>query len=115
MFDSKKKMKVAMSDACEHKLTSRQKKLIAFNNALLALFANTSDCQGLATKLAAAHEDLAFKCVLVRAAQYAKDKKYKDAVDILEKFVKTSPKDVEMAAKFAIVQLYLISVSDVAT
>lgn len=98
-----------MSDSCEHKLTSGQRKIIAFNNALLALFANQTDCQALATKLSAAHPDLEFECALVRAAQYGKDKKYKDGIDVLEKYLKNKPKE-ELAAKFAIVQLYLLSV-----
>jgi len=106
VFDSKKKMKLAMSEAAEHKLTSRQKKIIAFNNALLALFANQSDCQSLATKLAASYPDIAFQCNLIRAAQYAKDKKYRDGIDILERYMKANPQH-ELPAKFAIVQLHL--------
>lgn len=108
IIDSKKKMRAAMSDACEHKLTSRQKKNIAFNNALLSLFANQTDCQALATKLGAAYPDLDFQCILVRATQYAKDKKYKDGLDVLEKYLKGKPKEA-MAAKFAMVQLHLVS------
>lgn len=108
IIDSKKKMRAAMSDSCEHKLTSRQKKIIAFNNALLSLFANQTDCQALATKLGAAYPDLDFQCVLVRASQYAKDKKYKDGIDVLEKYLKGKPKE-ELAAKFAMVQLHLVS------
>ncbi|XP_063696848.1 signal recognition particle subunit SRP72 [Culicoides brevitarsis] len=110
IIDSKKKMRAAMSDACEHKLTRRQKKHIAFNNALLSLFANQGDCQALATKLAAAYPDLEFQCVLMRAAQYAKDKKYKDGLDVLDKYVKgKAGKDEALAAKFAMVQLHLVS------
>lgn len=108
IIDSKKKMRAAMSDSCEHKLTFRQKKIIAFNNALLSLFANQTDCQALATKLGAAYPDLDFQCVLVRASQYAKDKKYKDGIDVLEKYLKGKPKE-ELAAKFAMVQLHLVS------
>lgn len=85
-----------------------KKKIIAFNNALLSLFANQTDCQALATKLGAAYPDLDFQCVLVRASQYAKDKKYKDSIDVLEKYLKGKPKE-ELAAKFAMVQLHLVS------
>ena len=40
VFDSKKKMKSALSDGLEHKLTSRQRKNIALNQCLMLLYTN---------------------------------------------------------------------------
>lgn len=40
VFDSKKRMKNATHDSLEHKLTSRQRKSIAYNQCLLALYTN---------------------------------------------------------------------------
>lgn len=40
VFDSKKRMKNATQEGVEHKLTSRQKKSIAYNQCLLALYTN---------------------------------------------------------------------------
>ena len=108
MFDSKKKMRAALSDACEHKLNSRQKKIIAFNNCLLALFTNQSDCHLLANRLANQHPDMEFKAVLIRVSQLCREKKYKDAIEALEAFKKKQPK-TELESKFAIVQLHLLS------
>uniref|UniRef100_U5EXU8 Signal recognition particle subunit SRP72 n=1 Tax=Corethrella appendiculata TaxID=1370023 RepID=U5EXU8_9DIPT len=108
MFDSKKKIKSAMSDACEHKLTSRQKKIISLNNCLLALYTNQSECHVLANRLANHYEDLEFSAILIRASQMIKDKKYKEAVEVLEAFAKKEPSQ-EFTVKFAIVQIYLLS------
>lgn len=111
VFDSKKKIRAAMSEACEHKLTSRQKKIIAINNCLLTLYTNQDEqCHQLVAKLIETYPDVEFKGLLIRVAQLSKNKKYKEAIDLLEKYAKNSPKD-ELATKFAIVQLLLLNVS----
>lgn len=111
VFDSKKKIRAAMADACEHKLTIRQKKAIALNNCLLTLFTNQADqCHQLVAKLIQTYPDVEFKGVLIRVSQFAKDKKFKDAIDLLENYAKSNPNDA-LAAKFAIVQLQLMNVS----
>lgn len=108
VFDSKKKMRVALGE--DLKLNKKQKKIIGFNNVLLALYANQPECQGLANKLAHVYKDLEFKCALVVATQSAREKKFKDAVLILEKFTTGNSKN-GLAAKFAIVHLHLMAVS----
>uniref|UniRef100_A0A8D8CFA9 Signal recognition particle subunit SRP72 n=2 Tax=Culex pipiens TaxID=7175 RepID=A0A8D8CFA9_CULPI len=108
MFDSKKKMKQATSEQAEHKLTSKQKKLIAFNNCLLALFTNQADCQLLASRLGNSYQDLEFQSLLIRVSQMAKDKKFKDAVELLQNYCKKQPKQ-ELEVKFAIIQLQLLA------
>lgn len=111
VFDSKKKIRAAMSEACEHKLTTRQKKIIAINNCLLTLYTNQDDqCHQLVAKLIQSYPECEFTGILIRASQLSKDKKYKEAIELLEKFAKTHPTDA-LAAKFAIVQLLLLSVS----
>lgn len=109
VFDSKKKIRSAMADACEHKLTSRQKKAIALNNCLLALFTNSSDqVQQFCIKFANQYPDMEFQSLLIRASQLSKDKKQKDAIELLQKYISsTSNKEKAFAAKFAIVQLLL--------
>lgn len=107
MFDSKKKIRAAMVDACEHKLTSRQKKSIAFNNCLLALFTNQGDLNQLLGKLAATYTDLEFKANLISTSQLVKDKRYKEAIEILEKSLKDSKYAFE--TKFALIQLHLMN------
>lgn len=106
VFDSKKKIRVAMADSCEHKLTSRQKKVIALNNCLLALFTNSNDCQNLCNKLIQSYPDLEFKAILIKCSQLVKDKKNKDAIDLLNKHADCNDKK-SFANKFAIIQLLL--------
>ncbi|XP_055905256.1 signal recognition particle subunit SRP72 [Eupeodes corollae] len=107
VFDSKKKIRLAMADSCDHKLTSRQKKIIALNNCLLALFTNANDCQNLCNKLIQSNPDIEFEAVLIKCSQLAKDKKYKEAVDVLTKYATANEKN-SFASKFAIIQLLLL-------
>lgn len=111
VFDSKKKIRAALSDACEHKLTSRQNKTIAINNCLLTLYTNQADqCQQFVSKLVQTYPDIEFEGLLIRASQFAKDKKYKEAVELLEKYNKAHPEN-DLQTKFAITQLLLLNVS----
>lgn len=108
VFDSKKKIRNAMIDAVEHKLNSRQKKSIAVNNCLLALFTHQGDLVQLVNKLIGKYPDLEFKAVLMQACQLANDKKFKEASDVLEKFVVKNP-TLALEIKFAVVQLNLMA------
>ncbi|XP_053680313.1 signal recognition particle subunit SRP72 [Anopheles nili] len=112
VFDSKKKMKVATSEQAEQKLTSRQRKAIAFNNCLLAYFASPVECGLLASRLGNAHPDLEFQSLLVRVSQLARDKKHREAVELLEGYAQRLPRDhtIELLqVRFAIVQLQLVA------
>ena len=108
VFDSKKKIRSALVDAVEHKLNSRQKKSIAVNNCVLAVFTKQGDLQQLVTKLVAKYPDLEYNACLISACQYANDKKYKEASDVLEKFTIKHPK-LAFEIRFALVQMYLQS------
>ncbi|XP_049277441.1 signal recognition particle subunit SRP72 [Anopheles funestus] len=112
VFDSKKKMKVATSEQAEQKLTSRQRKTIAFNNCLLAYFASPTECGLLASRLANAHPDLEFQSLLIRVSQLARDKKYREAVELLEGYAQRLPRERTtevLQVRFAIVQLHLVA------
>lgn len=108
VFDSKKKIRSAMSDECKHKLTSRQKKSIAFNNCLLGLYTNQNDLKQLVTKLSTQYPDLEQNSCLILTSQYVKDKKFKEAVDVLTSFSVKNPK-YAFETKFALVQLHLMA------
>lgn len=111
VFDSKKKIRAAMTEACEHKLNSRQNKTIAINNCLLTLYTNQGEqCQQNVAKLVSAYPDLEFDGLLMRVSQLANDKKFKESVDILESYGKKNP-DNQLASKFAIIQILLSNVS----
>ncbi|XP_067615116.1 signal recognition particle subunit SRP72 [Eurosta solidaginis] len=107
VFDSKKKIRSAMSEACESKLTNRQKKAIALNNCLLAFFTNSGDqVQQLCQKLVENYPELEFQALLLGCSQLAKDKRQKEAVDLLNKYA-AGHEENAFASKFAIVQLLL--------
>lgn len=40
VFDSRKRMKAATADGLEHKLNSRQRSAITYNQAILAIYSN---------------------------------------------------------------------------
>ncbi|KAH8388186.1 signal recognition particle subunit SRP72 [Drosophila serrata] len=108
VFDSKKKIRAALADACEPKLTSRQKQVIALNNCLLALYTNAGDqVQQLSQKLAQSYPQVEFEALLIRCSQLAKDRKHKEAIDQLQKFA-AAHKSHEFVSKFAIIQLQLL-------
>uniref|UniRef100_A0A182N613 Signal recognition particle subunit SRP72 n=1 Tax=Anopheles dirus TaxID=7168 RepID=A0A182N613_9DIPT len=112
VFDSRKKMKVATSEQAEQKLTARQRKTITFNNYLLTYFASPAECGVLAGRIANAHPDLEFQTLLVRASVLARDKKYREAVDLLEGYADRLPADRTaelLEVRFAIVQLQLMA------
>ncbi|BFF91017.1 signal recognition particle subunit SRP72 [Drosophila madeirensis] len=108
VFDSKKKIRAAMADACEPKLTSRQKQVIALNNCLLALYTNASDqVHQLSQKLAQTYPHVEFEALLIRCSQLGKDKKHKEAIEQLQKFA-AAHQSHQFVSKFAIIQLQLL-------
>lgn len=106
VFDSKKKIRSALIDAVEHKLNSRQKKSITVNNCILALYTKQGDLSQLVNKLIAKYPDLEYKANLIQACQFANDKKYKEASDVLDKFTVKNPK-LAFEIRFALVQMHL--------
>ncbi|XP_016932760.3 signal recognition particle subunit SRP72 [Drosophila suzukii] len=108
VFDSKKKIRAALADACEPKLTSRQKQVIALNNCLLALYTNAADqVQQLSQKLAQTYPQVEFEALLIRCSQLAKDRKHKEAIEQLQKFAAVH-KSHAFISKFAVIQLQLL-------
>ncbi|KAH8313776.1 hypothetical protein KR067_011640 [Drosophila pandora] len=108
VFDSKKKIRAALADACEPKLTSRQKQVIALNNCLLALYTNAGDqVQQLSQKLAQTYPQVEFEALLIRCTQLAKDRKHKEAIEQLQKFASTHQSHA-FVSKFAVIQLQLL-------
>ncbi|XP_058808027.1 signal recognition particle subunit SRP72 isoform X2 [Phymastichus coffea] len=105
VFDSKKRMKSATQDGLEHKLTSRQRKSIAYNQCLLALYTNQSEqCQSLCKKLMKEYPEVTKKAATVLAVQLAKEGKAKEAVKLLEK---QAEGEHYLPIKLACVQLLL--------
>lgn len=105
VFDSKKRMKSATHDSLEHKLTSRQRRNIAYNQCLLALYTDQADqCQQLCNKLAKDHPALAVDAMFVKAVQLGKEGKAKEAAKLL---IQYAIGDKELQMKLVCVQLLL--------
>ncbi|XP_031773728.1 signal recognition particle subunit SRP72 [Apis florea] len=105
VFDSKKRMKSATHDSLEYKLTSRQKRNIAYNQCLLALYTDQAEqCQQLCNKLAKDHPALAVDAMFVKAVQLGKEGKAKEATDLLTQY---AIGDKELQMKLVCVQLLL--------
>lgn len=108
VFDSRKKMRAAMSDACDQKLTSKQKQTIELNNVLLALYTNQHECEHLCTQFLKKYIQMKFLITLIRISQLERDKKYKEALEILEQYEAIDSNE-ETEIKFAIAQLMLLN------
>lgn len=105
IFDSKKRIKAATTgDGLEHKLTSQQRRAIARNNALLAMYTNQVDlCRNLIDEMAQKfHVDKEDRA-LIEAGALSRAGKTNDAVQVLMKSSKQ--KDLEKILIAA--QIYL--------
>ncbi|XP_026328538.1 signal recognition particle subunit SRP72 [Hyposmocoma kahamanoa] len=85
VFDSRKRMKAASADGLEHKLNSRQRAAITYNQAILAIYSNQPDfCKQCCVKLVREFSQEQ-RAALVEAASLAKDGKRQQAVTLLMK------------------------------
>ncbi|XP_014226163.1 signal recognition particle subunit SRP72 [Trichogramma pretiosum] len=105
VFDSKKRMKSATQDGLEHKLTSKQRKSIAYNQCVLAYYTNQGEqCQSLCKNLIKEYPDMLINGVTVQAVQLAREGKSKEAVKLLDQYAKG---ENYLPIKLACVQLLL--------
>ncbi|XP_059161427.1 signal recognition particle subunit SRP72-like [Physella acuta] len=106
IFDSKRKIKAATGDNLKHKTVTAQRQHIDINQCLVHLYSNQGEqCHQLAKKLMDQYPSL-HAPLLIRAAQFIRDKKIDEAVNLLKGYVQSHP---EMASKthLIIAQLYL--------
>lgn len=107
LFDSKKKMKNTLLEDLEHKLNSRQKKIVLMNNCLLALYTNqTVLCSQYCEKLLSKYPEAAETVALIKAVSYSKDNKMGEAVKTLEEYSLKYPAK-QLYIRLAAIQLYL--------
>ncbi|XP_072940533.1 signal recognition particle subunit SRP72 [Epargyreus clarus] len=85
VFDSRKRMKAASAEGLEHKLNSRQRASIVYNQAILAIYSNQPDfCKQCCVKLSR-ELSRARRAALVEASSLVKDAKRPQAVALLLK------------------------------
>lgn len=86
LFDSKKKMKVALNESLVYKLPSLQRKHISFNNAILNYYINqTEQCEKICQDIISKWPELAANVNVLRAFNLVKVEKIDEAVALLEK------------------------------
>ncbi|CAK1553451.1 unnamed protein product [Leptosia nina] len=86
VFDSRKRMKAATQDGLEHKLNSRQRGKIIYNQAVLAIYSNQPDfCKQCCVKLSREFNEER-RAVLVEASSLVKDGKSPQALTLLLKY-----------------------------
>lgn len=107
VFDSKKRMKTAVAEMEDSNLSTSQKQSIVFNNCLLLMHTNQNDsCRKKLAELKSRFPDSLANAVLVEAALLCKEKKVKDAVEVLKNYSSKHPEQsIEIA--FTLAQLLI--------
>ncbi|RZC41332.1 signal recognition particle subunit SRP72 [Asbolus verrucosus] len=108
LFDSKKKMKLALNDTLVYKLPSKQRKYIALNNAILNYYIHqTEQCEKICKNIEKTWPELTMFTAILRALNMLKGDDAKEAIALLEK-VPVNRKQDELFIKLCIAQLYLV-------
>ncbi|XP_066259038.1 signal recognition particle subunit SRP72 [Euwallacea similis] len=112
LFDSKKKMKVALNEALVHKLPSLQRKYIALNNAILNYYINQPDqCEKICKTIESTWSNLLTSVNVIRALNLVKADKIVEAIELLKKEAKNETS--ELYVDLCITQFHLMKGSKV--
>lgn len=102
-------MKSALNEALIYKLPSKQRKLIAFNNAILNYYINQIDqCEKICKSLDETWPEFSRQTKILRTLNLLKAGKNEEAIGVLEKAAKEND---DLYMKLCIAQLYLMQVS----
>ncbi|XP_074605547.1 signal recognition particle 72 isoform X2 [Brevipalpus obovatus] len=106
VFDSRKKMKQALNEVNNPKLSSFQKRMIVFNNCLLLMTTNQTDtCRKQIQQFKSEFPSARQEALILEAALLCKEKKVSDAIEVLKKYKEKDPDNFE--APLIMVQLLL--------
>lgn len=87
VFDSRKKVKAATSEAVRQRLTSVQRQTVDFNQCLLLMYSNQGDaCRKRCKELQATYPSSETPC-LIQAALLLREKKSRQSIKCLQDFV----------------------------
>ncbi|XP_054167221.1 signal recognition particle subunit SRP72-like [Oppia nitens] len=107
VFDSRKKMKSALSDLIESKLSHIQKQTIVFNNCLLLLHTNQNDLlRNQLKEIKTKYPQQTSKALLLEAALLCKEKKVSDAIKFLKQSISDKP-GLYLEVSLILTQLYI--------
>lgn len=102
-------MKSALNEGLVYKLSSKQRKLIALNNAIFNYYINQTDqCEKICKSLDETCPEFRTQTKILRALNLVKIGKSEEAVAVLEK---PSKENDNLYMKLCIAQLYLMQVS----
>ncbi|CAH1103592.1 unnamed protein product [Psylliodes chrysocephalus] len=105
LFDSKKKMKVALNEALTFKLPSKQRKYIALNNAILNYYINQTDqCEKVCKIIKEKWPELHMQTTVLTALNLMKSDRVQDAINLLT----NTKTDDNLYVKLCIAQIYLM-------
>lgn len=108
LFDSKKKMKVALNETLINKLPSLQRKYIALNNAILNYYINQPDqCEKVCKMIEATWPELLTPVKVLRALNLVKADKFGEAIELLKKGEETDDTS-KLYVDLCITQFYLM-------
>lgn len=111
LFDSKKKMKVALNDNLTFKLPSKQRKYIALNNAIFNFYINQNDqCEKCCKQIETTWPELSLHTTVLSALNLVKADKFDQAIKLLETFAIKGNKYDVLFIKLCIAQLNLVQV-----
>ncbi|KAL1493170.1 hypothetical protein ABEB36_011279 [Hypothenemus hampei] len=107
LFDSKKKMKIALNESLIHKLPSLQRKYIALNNVIFNYYINQLDqCEKLCKTILSTWPEFSTSITVIRALNLVKSEKISEAINLLNKEDRSGRKKLYL--DLCIAQFYLM-------
>lgn len=106
VFDSRKRMKQALSEIDDPKLSSFQKRSIVFNNCLLLMATNQGDsCRKQIQRFKSQFPSAEINAVILEAALLCKERRLAEAIEVLKRYRKKDPNNLNISLIAS--QLYL--------
>ncbi|KAJ8941871.1 hypothetical protein NQ318_001723 [Aromia moschata] len=100
LFDSKRKMKVALNEALVYKLPSKQRKYISLNNAIFNYYINQLDqCEKICNGIEENWPDLSIQTAVIKALNLVKSGNTKGAIELLKKFKSSTDSFLQNSGK----------------
>ncbi|XP_064465558.1 signal recognition particle subunit SRP72-like isoform X2 [Ornithodoros turicata] len=109
VFDSKKKMKIAVAEGLDSKLTTQQRRAIAINQCLLLYHTGQPEqcLKAVGTLEHHFHQAIDVATLLRAAALYCKDKQLEPAIQVLQDYFAKHP-NTSLSIPFTLAQLLLV-------
>lgn len=108
VFDSKKKMKTALSEALDSRLSQLHRQSIVFNNCLLLLHTNQIDSfRKQLEQIKAKYPQMSCEALLLEASFLCKEKKVSEAIELLKNWEQKHNKSPAIEVALTLTQLLI--------